>query len=498
MAQASVDKYKEDPAAELSLETIRRRSVSGVLALTSRTFFLQVVNFTSFAVFTALFTRVEFGAYGIVLAVRGFLTYFSDIGLAAALVQKKEKVTQEELKTTFIVQQMLVILLVAIGFAATPWLARWQQLTTQGVYLLWSFFIAFFISSLKTIPSVLLERKLEFTKLIIPQVLEAVVFAGFAILLALQGFGVISFGYAVLAQSVVGLVAMYILKPWKPGLAFSLESLRGLFKFGVPYQLNTFVAVVKDDGLIMFLGGVLGPGGVGLFLWAKKWGEAPLRFFMDQVIKVTFPAFARLQGNLPELSSALSRSIFFITLLVFPSVTGLILLAPMLTTIIPRYGQWQPALFALSLFGATAAIAAVTTPLTNMLNAVGKIHITFKLMLMWTALTWFIIPYLAAMAGVDGAAVGALVVGLSSFIAIWLAYRVVPFGLAYSVGKPLIATVVMGVVVYMLALVVPANAAGVFLLVLVGVFVYLVSLLALVGSTLISDGRRVLYAVLRR
>src|SRR5258708_15751268 len=42
-------------------------------------------------------------------------------------------------------------------------------------------------------------------------------------------------------------IAIYIMQPWKPGIAFSRKTLSGLFKFGIPYQINTFLAALKDD-----------------------------------------------------------------------------------------------------------------------------------------------------------------------------------------------------------------------------------------------------------
>src|SRR3989344_5283986 len=127
--------------------------------------------------------------------------------------------------------------------------------------------------------------------------------------------------------------------------------------------------MVKDDGMTLFLGGLLGPSGIGLLVWAQKWAYAPLRFFMDQVIKVTFPAFSRLQNQKENLSVAVTKSIFFVSLLVFPSLVMLVLAAPTLVQIIPRYEKWSPALLALTILSITSALAAVTTPLTNTLNA---------------------------------------------------------------------------------------------------------------------------------
>jgi len=487
------------PAVDkLTVEAIKKRAVAGVLTLSGRTFILQIVNFIRDALLAAFLIPAEFGTYAIIRALLGFLNYFSNIGLAAALIQKKDNVTRRELTTTFTIQQILVLVLVLLTFIATPYLQKWQQLTEAGVYLMWAMAVSLIFPSLKTIPSVLLERRLDFKKLIIPEILETIVFSAIVTVLAWKGFGVTSYTVGVLVQGVVGLIAMYLIKPWRPGISFDFGSLRGLLKFGVPYQLNSFLALVKDEGLIIFLGGVIGPVGVGFFRWAKTWGEAALRFFMDQVIRVTFPAYARLQDDKENLSSTVSRSVFFICLLAFPSALGLILLAPMLTDIVPRYTQWKPALFALTLFGIHTIIAAVTTPLTNLLNAVGKINITFRLMIMWTVLTWVFVPVLARADGLNGAVLGIVLVDLSSFIAIHIAHKIVPFNILYSVGKPLAAAIIMAVVLKLLISFVPVSFVGVSMLIALGVAIYSLAIFLLVGHTLHEDSRKVFNALLRK
>ena len=54
------------------------------------------------------------------------------------------------------------------------------------------------------------------------------------------------------------------------------------------------------------------------------------------------------------------------------------------------------------------AIASVTTPITNAFNAIGRIKLTTKLMLMWTALTWIFYPLLSLRYGYLGTAAAAL------------------------------------------------------------------------------------------
>ncbi len=465
-----------DPTSEINLDTIKSRVVKGAAILTARTFLMQAVSFGANALLTIFLEPAQYGVFFLVSAVIGFLTYFSDIGFAASLIQKKEKLTETELRTVFTTQQVLIIFLIIVVILLTPLFKNFYHLDTSAVYLLWALTFSLFLSSLKIIPSVIMERKLEFNKLIIPQLVETVFFNVVVVYLAWKGFGINSFTIAVIVRGIVGLITTYLIQPWMPALSFSVASLKSILKFGLPYQLNTLMAMIKDDGMTIFLGNILGTSGIGLLAWAQKWAFAPLRFFMDQVIKVTFPAFSRLQDNKAELSNAVSKSILYICLLVFPALVMLIILAPSLVAIVPKYGKWSPALLALSILTINSALAAVTTPVTNTLNAIGKISVTFKLMIMWTVLTWVIVPFLAIKYGVNGAALGFVLVGLSSVIALGVALKYVQINYFVVLGKPTLVALLLGVVVFGIRSFVPVSTTQVIAMLAGGLITYLISL----------------------
>lgn len=472
--QESVEQL--DPTVELTTEDIRSRVIKGAAILTARTFIMQVVSFGANALLTIFLEPAQYGIFFLVSAVISFLTYFSDIGFAASLIQRKEKLTDIELKTVFTTQQVLILMVIIVIFLATPILKNIYHLDINAIYLLWALAFSLFLSSLKIIPSVIMERKLEFNKLIIPQLIETIVFNVVAVYLAWKGFGINSFTIAVLIRGIVGLVITYIIQPWMPSFAFSYQSLKSILKFGIPYQINTLLAMVKDDGMTIFLGSTLGASGIGLLAWAQKWAFAPLRFFMDQIIKVTFPAFSRLQDKEKDLADAVSKSILYICLLVFPALVMLVLISPSLVLIIPKYGKWTPALFALSILAINSAMAAVTTPVTNALNAIGKISVTFKLMIMWTTLTWLFVPIFSLAYGINGAAVGFVLVGLSSVIALVSVLRYIKLNYFNILAKPLLITLILGIIVTIIRWLIPVSLTQVIVMILVGLVTYILCL----------------------
>lgn len=483
---------------EIGIETVKARSVRGIVVLTGRTFFLQVISFLAQLLLFAYLDVSDFGVFAIVSAVVNFLTYFSDIGLAAALIQKREAPELKDYRTTFTVQQFLVLLLVSVLFIFSDRIVNYYSLDSNSLFLIYALGISLILTSLKSIPSVMLERKLEFTKLVLPQIIEQLVYNIVLVVLAINGFGILSFTYAVLIRSIVGLLLIYYIQPWKIGLAFSVETLKGLFKFGIPYQLNTLLATIKDDGMMIVLGGILGPAGMGILSFSQKVARYPLTFFMDTVTKVTFPAFSRLQDDKKDLERSVTRSIFFICLLVFPSLVGLVLLIPIITEVIPRYEKWSVAIIPLTFISINYAFAAGTTQLTNLLNAIGKIKITFYLMIMWTALTWLLVPYLSSKFGVNGASLGYALVGLSSVVAIAIAKRYVNFSISDSIAKPLFGSLIMGITVMIARKYLPYTLNSLYILVLIGVISYGVSMITMIGMSLLEDAKKSFKTIFNR
>lgn len=475
---------------EIGIETVKERSVRGIVVLTGRTFLLQVIGLVAQLFLFAYLGKYEFGVFAIVSAIINFLVYFSDIGLAAALIQKKEKPTEIDLKTTFTVQQILVLTIISVVFLLTPFFVQKYSLTFDGKMLLCALSASLLLSSFKSIPSVLLERKLEFVKLVFPQILEQLVYNVVLVFMAMKGFGLASFSAAVLIRGIVGLITLYYLQPWKPGIAFSKETLKGLFKFGIPFQINTFLATLKDDGMTIVLGGIIGPIGIGILSFAQKIARLPLTFFMDTVTRVTFPAFSRLQDHKSDLERSVTRSIFFICLLVFPSLVGIVILSPILVRVVPRYEQWIPALIPLIFISINFAFASATTQLTNLLNAIGKIKITFYLMIMWTVLSWAFIPFLSIKFGVIGASIGYSIVGASSLIAIYISKKYVNFSITNSIVKPLIGSTIMGIALIIIRRFLPISINSMIILGISGFVIYLSSMLSMTGLSLIEDAKK--------
>ena len=190
---------------ETDLGVIKSRAIKGMATLTGGGIILTLISGVGVLLLTTYLGPKEFGLYGLVGSIVIILGYFSDIGLAASLIQKRETVTTSDLRTTFTIQQVLVTILVILTLIASPWIKNYYGLGKPEYWLLLALLLSFFLSSLKSIPSVMLERSLRFDLIMTVRIIETLIFNIVAITLAFKGFGVFSYVPAVISQSLVGL-----------------------------------------------------------------------------------------------------------------------------------------------------------------------------------------------------------------------------------------------------------------------------------------------------
>jgi O-antigen/teichoic acid export membrane protein len=428
-----------------------RQSVKSVLALASRTFFLQLVSVVSFLIISTLLVPSEVGIYTAVIAIQRIINFFTDFGLGAALIQKKDELTQEDLNTSFTIQAVITFIIFLLVYFLRDTISAFFRLNQEGEALLLVLVFTVFISSFKTIPSILLERKINFQKLIIPQIAESLIFNAVLIVLVIRGLGVESYTYAFLLSSIIGLPFYYHVSPWKIGLGVDRKALEHL-KFGISFQAKNVLATIKDDLLTVILVKFLSFSQIGYIGFAQRIAFLTYRYVVDSVTKVTFSTYSRIQDEKQVLRSAIEKSLFFVSVLMFPMLTGIILVSPYVVNFVPKWNKWEPAVISIIFFCLNAAFSSMSGILVNILDASGKVNKTLKLMVLWTVLTWLLTPVLIMQMGYNGVAIASFIVSTTIFYTVYLAQKVVNFSFLKSVYKPFLASILMGTITYIYSL----------------------------------------------
>ena len=478
---------------EIEKENIGITSAKGVAALASRTFVLNLISFaTSLVIFTILSPK-EVGVYTAIIAIQRIISFFTDFGFGAALVQKKDKLTDEDLSTTFTLQAGVTLAAFLIVFLFKNYIASGFNVGNDAIVLLLVLVFTIFLSSFKTIPSILLERKIHFHKLILPQIVESVVFNVILLVLVVNHFGLYSFAWAFLISSIVSIPVYYLIQRWPIRLGIDRKSLSHL-RFGLQFQLKNILATIKDDFLTVILAKLISFTEIGYIGFAQRLAFFVFRYVVDSVTKVTFSAYSRLQDDKELLKKAIEKSLFFVSAIMFPMLTGLIIAAPYVIRFFPKWhGKWEPAVISLVFFGLNAIVSSLSGILVNVLDSTGRVKTTLKLMVVWTTLTWVLTPIFVKLFGFNGVSFASFLVTLSIFYTVYLVKKVVDFSFFGSVSKPLFATLIMAMLFYGATHLFVSNFITLFVFASISGIVYFVLFYFMAGEELIGDLKKIFF-----
>jgi PST family polysaccharide transporter len=354
----------------LESRDIKVRAVRGVASLLARQLLVRALGFVGMLVLARVLTPAIFGVFAIAQFVVLFFDQISSLGLSAALLRKKEPVTERELSTVFTVQQLVVAGSIVLILSAAPLIVQHYQLQASHVALIRAMAAALLFASLKTIPTVLLERRLRHDLVAISEVTEYFAYQLAAVGLALLGLGVWALAIALLVRGLVGVVVLYAVSWWRPRFAIEWQVLKEIVRFGVPIQLANLVGLAGNAVAPVLVGSALGAAAVGFVNFSRSVCDALVFQPLIIMSRVQFRVFGHLQDERRVLAQAIERSIYLGAVLTFSLTAIAVSIAhPMVAWI--GSGKWGPALVLLYVFAAAYLLYAVVQPLMQALKALG-------------------------------------------------------------------------------------------------------------------------------
>ena len=216
--------------AFLTAADVRRRAVDGVVTVMFREGVMRALGLIGNVVLARLLTTSDYGAIAFGATIVAFGAFFSDGGIAAALVGRKAEPTTIELKAMLgfnIAITLLAALL--IGAVGLPLGRSGALAAVMG--------LALPLAALRVPAAVVLERRMSYRVFAWADTMQILGYNVIAVTLVAVGFGVWGVAIATVLQALIGSILMMSLGPL-PWLApvFSLRVVKPLLGFGFRFQ----------------------------------------------------------------------------------------------------------------------------------------------------------------------------------------------------------------------------------------------------------------------
>lgn len=312
----------EDAGSMNTKENLTSKTVRGIKWNSVATLTNAVVQLGYSAIMARLLDPAAFGVMAMSHVIISFGTFFSQMGMSQALINKKE-LYQEDIRVAFTSSFVLSILVFIFVWITAP-LSLYIFKNPDLVPVLRVTCFSLLITGLNSTSTSLLRRRLEFKSIAIIQIASYIigyVFVG--VTLGYLGYGVWSLVYASICQSVILTVVSYFFARHTLALLFNWKYYKPLFAFGSKMSVLNFIDFIGAELDTLLIGRFLGQASLGLYNRAFLLIRQPVSLIVGTISKVLFPALSRIQSETKKLKKVYLFSISAVVLIVFPISAGI-------------------------------------------------------------------------------------------------------------------------------------------------------------------------------
>ncbi len=355
-------------------------------------------------------TPEEFGIVAFAASLLAICDAMANWGFSQAATHRQERVPETFCAFLLLRVAMLLGVFCVLGLASLPF--RRLLLERSDSFVFVALAVTVLGEAVCDVQGTQLARSLLFGRLMAIDVAGVIIGTASAVAAAASGWGLWAVVVNRAVTASVRLVCLSLLAPNPARAGFHAADARWLLRFGLPLWLGSLATtwVLRYSHLVV--GEIGGQTALGHYDFAHELALLPLVFVTGVLTRVSFPLYARLQGDRARLSEAF-RIVSGTTLrLAGPMALGLALAMPDFLAVM-RWEQWQPMTPIFRWLLAYAILRPLMDDAGGLLTAVGRPKVTGHTLVAEALALLVLCPLFTMWWGAEGAAasVGLVVLG---------------------------------------------------------------------------------------
>lgn len=455
-------------------ESLKRKTVKGVAWTSLDQVMTLGFGFVIGVILARLLSPSDYGMLAMIAVFNAIAMAFVNSGFGNALIRKPD-LTEDDNCTAFYFNVVAGVVMTGGIWLIAPWVAIFydkpiltQLLRVEGLLLI--------ISSFTIVQNSQLSRALNFKAKMIINITSQVIAGAVAIYAAYHGFGVWSLVIQHFASSIIRLILLWIISPWRPRGKWNKSSFRYLWGFGSKMLASGLLDTVYSNIYPIVIGKFYSAADLGQYTRAKGYADLPSQGLTGVLQQVTFPVLSQIQEDNDRLAKSYRRMLRFAVFLVFPIMMGMAALAyPLVVALVTE--KWAPCVPYLQVICLASMWYPVHAINLNLLQVKGRSDLFLRLEIIKKAIVTIAI-FICVPFGIMGICIGSVCTSL-----ICLAINTYYTGKLINVGfvrqmldmtPTLMASLVMGVATYFCVMPFNGNVLKLAIGIPLGVAVYLV------------------------
>jgi len=364
--------------------------------------FDRVLQFVLLIVLARLLSPRDFGLLGIALLTLSALKKFTHLGLDAALIQDKDENVDQYLNTAWVLNFGRNLFIAAIIFLVAPVIADVfsEPRVTPVIRVI---ALGPLFKALRNPGVVYFRKNLDLHKSFVLTLSGSLTNFVVAVTLAIVYQNVWALVLGFVAADAVRFLMSYVIHSYRPWFEFDVGIARNLLDYGKWMTGTKILNFLYSEGDDAVVGWLLTATSLGFYQIAYRFSNAPATELTHVISRVMFPAYSKLQDDIPRLRDTFLQVLKVVALLAFPMSIGIIIVAP---SFIEAFlgSAWLPATLTMQILAVYGLLRAVGATFGPVWKAVGRPDYLTKLASIRVVLIAVLIYPMTITYGIEGTA----------------------------------------------------------------------------------------------
>lgn len=290
-----------------------KKTIKGLSTQTIITLSMGVTEIVAFSILSRLLTKIDFGYFAAITAITSVLIIFSEAGVGAAIIQRKD-LDKRFIDNAFTLSLILGLVISSMLFVCSDVFSHIFIDDTMSTPLR-LISITILLHSLTSVNLSLMHRELHFFKVGIIRLSSLLTTNVIAIVLAYNGWGY----YSIIVKAVLDSVISYILSAICVKMNFCLylnkQISKEIFSFSGWLSASAIFRNISHQVDKLLMPQLLSVATLGAYNRPKEFINhisGRINSIFDVVL---FPVLSSINGNILSLQNSLKKSMYYVNIL---------------------------------------------------------------------------------------------------------------------------------------------------------------------------------------
>lgn len=391
-------------------ENINDKILTGVIWSIFQLLVNKSFSFAIKLILARILLPEEFGIVGMAVVFISFIEVFNEIGIGAALIQRKEEDLRDtHFHTAFWTgigwSLFVYAVIVFIGgplaskFYEQPILAKIVPILSLGVLS----------NPINLVHKAKLTRSMDFKKIALITNASVIVSGILSLVLALSGAGVWALVFNSVATFFVAMPLYFKATKWKPSFIWTKESFEDVFGFGIYTTGTKLFNNFSNQCDYLFIGKLMTSSALGAYTLAFVLTDTLKSQVMQVLNSVMYPVYGKKQDDPSSLKKYYLKLIRYNSLAVYPIMIVFFILGEPI--VYSFFGdKWQEAVIPLKILSLSVIFAMMTNSVSSLIRGMGYASLEFKIQASKALFLYIPLIYVGVRYyGLEGAAMAILI-----------------------------------------------------------------------------------------